>query len=210
MNAFQFGVATYKWDAKKNSYICRPFNFYIMQHSEILGDPVLQFKASNIKFLTKHGFDFNKLFTSGITFQRLSDKQMVRDKIEQKTDLALLGGIGLTQGNQVSYHPNRAFTSLGCQSQKSLQDYLRKVANFIQLARQTDDQLVLDLKIDSYALRRKLSQELFVLYKDRNIIFTQFSKNSPIFSIRKWKAKNEGDDKDSIKQEVKVTEQETE
>jgi hypothetical protein len=28
----------------------------------------MQFKASNIKFLTKHGFDFNKLFTSGITY----------------------------------------------------------------------------------------------------------------------------------------------
>ncbi len=46
----------------------RPFNFYIFQHSEILGDPVMQFKASNIKFLIKHGFDFNKLFTSGITY----------------------------------------------------------------------------------------------------------------------------------------------
>lgn len=114
MNAFQFGISTYKWDAKKTAYVCRPFNFYIMQHSEILGDPVLQFKASNIKFLTKHGFDFNKLFTSGITYQRLADKQLVRDKIEQKTDLALLGGIGLVQSNSISYHPNRAFTSLGC------------------------------------------------------------------------------------------------
>jgi len=47
------------------------------------------------------------------------------------------------------------------------------------------------------------------LYKDRNIIFTQFSKNSPIFSIRKWKAKNDADDKE-VHSEVKVTEQETE
>jgi hypothetical protein len=44
----------------------------------------------------------------------LADKQLVRNKINQKTDLALLGGIGLIQGNAVSYHPNRAFTSLGC------------------------------------------------------------------------------------------------
>lgn len=68
MNAFQFGIVTFKWDPSKNAYINRPFNFYIFQHSEILGDPVMQFKASNIKFLTKHGFDFNKLFTSGITY----------------------------------------------------------------------------------------------------------------------------------------------
>lgn len=114
------------------------------------------------------------------------------------------------QGNQISYHPNRAFTSLGCQSTKSLKDYLRKVANFIQLAKNSDESLVLDLKIDSWALRRKLSQELLFLYKDRNIIFTQFSKNSPTFSVRKWKAKNESDGKDQIKSEVKVTEKETE
>ena len=131
----------------------------------------------------------------------------MREKIDQKTDLALLGGIGLVQGNNISYHPNRAFTSLGCNSQKSLQDYLRKVANFVQLAKQTDDNIVLDLKIESYALRRKLSQELLFQYKDRNLIFTQFSKSSPIFSVRKWKAKS---DEQESKSEVKVSEQDTE
>jgi hypothetical protein len=68
MNAFQFGIVTFKWDPRKNSYMVRPFNFYIFQHSEILGDCVLQFKASNIKFLSKHHFDFNKLFTLGISY----------------------------------------------------------------------------------------------------------------------------------------------
>lgn len=68
MNAFQFGICTAKWNEKSHCYTLRPFNFYIFQHSEILRDPVLQFKASNIKFLMKHGFDFNKLFSSGITY----------------------------------------------------------------------------------------------------------------------------------------------
>lgn len=134
---------------------------------------------------------------------------MVRDKIDEKTDLSLIGGIGLVQPNNVSYHPNRAFTSLGSTSQKSLSDYMRKVANFIQLARKSDDNLVLDLKVESYALRRKLSNELQYLYKDRNLIFTQFSKSSQIFTVRKWKAKEDGDTKE-IKEEVKVTEQECE
>ena len=103
----------------------------------------------------------------------------------------MLGGIGLIQGNTISYHPNRAFTSLGCQSKNSLEDYLRKVANFIELAKRSDDWPVLELKIDSYALRRKLSQELLYLYKDRNIIFSSFSKNSSIFTVRKYKPRSE-------------------
>ena len=142
----------------------------------------------------------------------MADKQLVRDKIDQKTDLALLGGIGLVQHNAVSYHPNRAFTSLGCQSQKSLQDYLRKVANFVQLAKHTDDWPVLEMKIDSYALRRKLSQELLNHYKDRNLIFTQFSKGSPMFTVRKWKAKSDPQEesKDNLRCEYKVSEQEME
>lgn len=95
MNAFQVGVCTFKWNPATSTYGVRPFNVYTFQHSDIMGDSVLQFKASNIKFLTKHHFDFTKLFTSGVTYQRLSDKQLVKDKIEQKTDLALLCGIGL-------------------------------------------------------------------------------------------------------------------
>ena len=86
------------------------------------------------------------------------------------------------------------------------------MANFVQLAKHTDDWLVLDMKIDSYALRRKLSQELQYIYKDRNVIFTQFSKGSPTFTVRKWKARSENNEesKDTIKNEVKVSEQDIE
>ena len=44
----------------------------------------MQFKASNIRFLMKHNFDFNKLFTLGVNYQRLSDQQIVREKIAQR------------------------------------------------------------------------------------------------------------------------------
>jgi hypothetical protein len=82
------------------------------------------------------------------------------------------------------------------------------VANFVQLAKHTDDWIVLEIKIDSYALRRKLSQDLLNLYKDRNVIFTQFSKGSNIFTVRKWKSKSDHNEesKDNSKNEVKVSE----
>ena len=68
MNAFQFGVCTFKWDQEQNTYVSRPFNVYTWPHSEILGSSTMQFKASNIAFLTKHKFDFNKLFTMGVNY----------------------------------------------------------------------------------------------------------------------------------------------
>ena len=45
----------------------------------------------------------------------------------------------------------------------------------------------MEIKIDSYALRRKLSQELQYIYKDRSLIFTEFSKGSSTFTVRKYK-----------------------
>ena len=68
MNAFQFGISTFKFDEKKSMYVERPFNAYVFPHSEILGNKTTQFKASNIQFLMKHNFDFNKLFKEGINY----------------------------------------------------------------------------------------------------------------------------------------------
>ena len=68
MNAFQIGVCCFKWDPRRTTYASRPFNAYVWPHSEILGDQTMQFKASNIRFLMKHNFDFNKLFTLGVNY----------------------------------------------------------------------------------------------------------------------------------------------
>lgn len=75
MNAFQIGVCTFKWDAKKSCYVSRPFNAYVFPQSEMMGDAVLQFKSSNIRFLMKNHFDFNKLFTDGVNYRRMSESE---------------------------------------------------------------------------------------------------------------------------------------
>jgi hypothetical protein len=78
MNAFQVGFCTYKWNQARGAYVARPFNVFVWQHSDILGDPVMQFKSSNIRFLMKHNFDFNKLFNLGVNYQRLEDMELVK------------------------------------------------------------------------------------------------------------------------------------
>ena len=61
----------------------------------------------------------------------------------------------------------------------------------------------MEIKIDSYALRRKLSQELQYIYKDRSLIFTEFSKGSPIFTVRKYKPVDKSKTNDNQNQSKK-------
>ena len=81
MNAFQFGFATFKWNRHTKSYMSRPFNVNVWPGSDILGRQVIQFKPNNVKFLSKHQFDFNKLFKTGVSYQRLDDIELVKEKI---------------------------------------------------------------------------------------------------------------------------------
>ena len=158
MNAFQIGIRTYKWNETKACYVSRPFNAYVWPHSDILGDRVNQFKSSNLKFLMQHNFDFNKLFKEGVNYQRLSDEPLVKKKIDLRSEEDIIrstGGITSNQG--IRYNTQRAYTSIGSTSQTSLEDYVRKVANFAILAQSREDWPIMEIRIESYALRRKLS-----------------------------------------------------
>jgi len=64
---------------------------------------------------------------------------------------------------------------------------------------------LLEINIESFALRRRLSQELQSFYKESNLIFTQFSKASPTFSVRKWRPKPEDGQVQPQIQETKVS-----
>ena len=84
MNAFQIGLATFKWDKRMKEYTIRPFNIYTFPNSEIMDKRVLQFDSSCIKFLMSNNFDFNKLFKEGISYQRLCDKEIIQQRIAKK------------------------------------------------------------------------------------------------------------------------------
>ena len=115
MNAFQVGVCCYKWDARRSSYSSRPFNVYVWPHSEILGDRTMQFKTSNIRFLMKHNFDFNKLFNLGVNYQRLVDQDLIKEKIAQRakdpSDI-----ISTVTSEGARYMERRSYQSIGTSS----------------------------------------------------------------------------------------------
>lgn len=46
---------------------------------------------------------------------------------------------------------------------------------------------LLELNIESYALKKQLARELFDLYKDQRLIFTEYKKGSDLFTVRKWR-----------------------
>jgi hypothetical protein len=174
MNAFQFGIATYKWDAKKYKYVMRPFNFYVFPNSQIMDKRVMQFDTSCINFLMQNKFDFNKLFTQAISYQRLSDKELINTRIA-KTFFELPAF-------------NRSYTHLGSQSTKTLKEYVSKVQNFVELSKKNENQYqVLELTIESFALKKQLARELSDLYSEQRIIFTEYKKGSDLFTVRKWR-----------------------
>jgi len=83
MNAFQWGLATFKWDSAKRQYSIRPFNFYVFPNSQIMDKKIMQFDTSCIKFLMDNNFNFNKLFKESVGYQRLCDKDLVRARIDK-------------------------------------------------------------------------------------------------------------------------------
>jgi len=83
--------------------------------------------------LMKHKFDFNKLFSEGVNYQRLSDAQKVNEKIRVNIDFTQT--ISNDSGNlgNFKYFQQRSFTSIGSKSTRSLEDYIRKVQNFVMM-----------------------------------------------------------------------------
>lgn len=77
----QFGLCTFTWDKKQESYIAKPFNFYIFPKVWNRQCPDVRFlcQSSSIDFLTEHNFDFNKLFREGISYLRPYDEQKLKD-----------------------------------------------------------------------------------------------------------------------------------
>ena len=77
----QFGLCTFTWNKKQESYIAKPFNFYIFPKVWNRQCPDIRFlcQSSSIDFLTEHNFDFNKLFREGISYLRPYDEQKLKE-----------------------------------------------------------------------------------------------------------------------------------
>lgn len=113
MNAFQFGVVTFKWNSQTSSYMMRPFNFYCFPNSKLMDKKIVQFDSSTLKFLLDNNFDFNKLFKEGINYTRLSEKDQIEERMKKY----------LREAPEFK----RFFTHLGSKSSQSLDELIAKV-----------------------------------------------------------------------------------
>ena len=57
----QIGVAFFVYDHETACYVVHPYNFYIRPASFGPLEPAFVCQASNLEFLTRHAFDFNKV-----------------------------------------------------------------------------------------------------------------------------------------------------
>lgn len=51
---------------------------------------------------------------------------------------------------------------------------------------------VLELEIESFALKKQLAKELQELYREKRVIFTEYKKGTSTFLVRRWYQKNSG------------------
>ncbi|XP_043472399.1 poly(A)-specific ribonuclease PARN-like isoform X1 [Leptopilina heterotoma] len=82
----QFGLSVFTFENKTKKYSQRSYNFYAFPHPLNRGAPDCRFicQASSISFLASQGFDFNKLFNSGIPFLTKNEEERLQKKMEDK------------------------------------------------------------------------------------------------------------------------------
>lgn len=82
----QVGVCAFKFVKEKHGYEYKAFNIYTFPKQTIRGAPdrVFQCQASSLHFLTRNGFDFNKLFSKGTTYLKPVEFEQLREVLEEK------------------------------------------------------------------------------------------------------------------------------
>jgi len=76
----QFGLCTFHYDAKTDTYSNQAFNFYVWPrpYNRQAPDPRFLCQTTSIDFLIQQGFDFNKLYGEGISYLRPAEIEKLR------------------------------------------------------------------------------------------------------------------------------------
>ncbi|OZJ05832.1 hypothetical protein BZG36_00909 [Bifiguratus adelaidae] len=92
-NIIQFGLCAFTWSAVSQSYISKPFNFYLFPTTTTGTarlDRPFSVQPSAIDFLAKHSFDFNKWLYCGIPWLTQAEEeslvQQYRNKVQKGFD----------------------------------------------------------------------------------------------------------------------------
>lgn len=78
----QIGVAFFVFDHETACYVVHPYNFYIRPASFGPLEPAFVCQASNLEFLTRHAFDFNKFAHDGISYLNAEQEDVLRRDLD--------------------------------------------------------------------------------------------------------------------------------
>ncbi|XP_051037418.1 poly(A)-specific ribonuclease PARN isoform X4 [Phodopus roborovskii] len=87
---FQFGLCAFKYDHTNSKHITKSFNFYVFPKPFSRSSPDVKFvcQSSSIDFLASQGFDFNKVFCSGIPYLNQEEERQLREQFDEKRSQA--------------------------------------------------------------------------------------------------------------------------
>uniref|UniRef100_A0A131YKQ0 Poly(A)-specific ribonuclease n=1 Tax=Rhipicephalus appendiculatus TaxID=34631 RepID=A0A131YKQ0_RHIAP len=82
----QVGVCVFQHDKEKRGYKYKAFNFYVCPKQTVKGAPDRMFRcqASSLQFLSQHGFDFNKLFSHGVSYLRTDEAAQLSQALSER------------------------------------------------------------------------------------------------------------------------------
>ncbi|ROJ26346.1 Poly(A)-specific ribonuclease PARN [Anabarilius grahami] len=135
---FQFGICTFRYDQTQSTYITRAFNFYIFPKPFSRTSPDIKFicQSSSIDFLASQGFDFNKVFRSGIPYLTREEECQLREQYEERR--SQMNGAG-----PVTYTPP---SGMGvCSVPEDQRDFIKTVEQKVDALLNSSDQ-TLDLE----------------------------------------------------------------
>ncbi|XP_026112091.1 poly(A)-specific ribonuclease PARN-like isoform X1 [Carassius auratus] len=149
---FQFGVCTFRYDQNQSTYITKAFNFYIFPKPFSRTSPDIKFicQSSSIDFLASQGFDFNKVFRSGIPYLTQEEESQLREQYEERR--GQINGAG-----PVSYTPTSGTGS--CKVPEDQREFIRTVEQKVEALLKNSDQ-TLDLEPCTGFQRKLIYQTL--------------------------------------------------
>ncbi|CAG8584397.1 3106_t:CDS:10 [Dentiscutata erythropus] len=84
----QFGLCTFTYDQDEDTFVARPFNFYIFPANadrRDYNDICFMCSGSSLHFLMKCGFDFNKLISQGMPYLNHTEEAKL---LQRRADMA--------------------------------------------------------------------------------------------------------------------------
>ena len=82
----QFGLCAFSYDDKSNSYSNQAFNFYLWPATSEADTKSFSCQASSLSFLSRQGFDFNKLVKEGLDYMRPDQQEALKKKLKVKKE----------------------------------------------------------------------------------------------------------------------------